>query len=416
MGGEELRAQRLWTRRDALKFGGGLTLAAILAACARGGTAPASGGASIDWNSPPAGKFTFANWPLYIDKKKGASGQEVHPSLQRFTKETGIQVDYLEIINDYATFFGQLQPVLGAGQPSGYDLMVMGGDPFTRMIDLGYLQALPSDHRPNWVAQAAPLVRGQVYDPKDRYSMAWQSGFTGIVWDPKQVASLRPNAPDITSFRDLFDPAFAGKVGMLGNTIDLPNMGLLGVGAEPATSTPTDWQAAADLLIKQRDSGVVRQYYGGEYVAAISSGDLALAMGWSGDALQLSLGGDASGVRFTSPDEGGRVWTDVMCMPVRAAHPVDAITFADFVYQPEVAAMIAAWVGYVCPVPAAKDVLLKQAEGASPADAAYLKEIANSPLVFPGEADLTNLYPLRVFANDDERTAWNDLFEPVYQT
>ena len=36
---------------------------------------------------------------------------------------------------------------------------------------------------------------------------------------------------------------------------------MIGMGIAPETSTPEDWQAAADLLQQQKDDGIVRQYY-----------------------------------------------------------------------------------------------------------------------------------------------------------
>ena len=40
-----------------------------------------------------------------------------------------------------------------------------------------------------------------------------------------------------------------------------------------------------------------------------------------------------------------------------AEDPVDAITYMDYVYQPDVQATIESYVNYICPVPAAKDVI-----------------------------------------------------------
>jgi spermidine/putrescine transport system substrate-binding protein len=57
---------------------------------------------------------------------------------------------------------------------------------------------------------------------------------------------------------DLFSDEFAGKVGMFGDPVDLPNFALLALGIDPETSTPDDWTAAAQLLRDQRDGGILR--------------------------------------------------------------------------------------------------------------------------------------------------------------
>ncbi len=66
------------------------------------------------------GVLDFANWPLYIDVSHGK-----HPSLEQFTKETGIKVNYQEVIQDNAPFYAQIAPTLQAGQSISYDLVVM---------------------------------------------------------------------------------------------------------------------------------------------------------------------------------------------------------------------------------------------------------------------------------------------------
>jgi spermidine/putrescine transport system substrate-binding protein len=244
--------------------------------------------------------------------------------------------------------------------------------------------------------------------------MAWQSGLTGIGWDPVQVKALRPDKPTITSFNDLLDPAFKGKIGMFGDTQDLPNFTMVGMGISPEDSTPDDWQKAADTLTKQRDDGLVRQYYQQNYINALSNGDVALTMAWSGDIFQTNLSGDASGLQFTVPTEGAVIWTDNMCIPVGVQHPVDAITYMDYVYQPDVAGQIAQWVNYITPVPSSKSYVESLAAKATGADKTYFENVAKSALVYPTPADTEKLHVYRVLT-EDEQVQWDQMFQAVYQ-
>jgi spermidine/putrescine transport system substrate-binding protein len=129
-GGARFGGSSRLTRRQALKGAGlgiaGLSLSALLEACSRQAASSSSNAEGFDWAAQTkTGSMTFANWPYYIDKKK-VNGQATHPSLDAFTEATGIKVDYLEIIQDYASFFGKIEPQLRAGQSTGYDLIVMG--------------------------------------------------------------------------------------------------------------------------------------------------------------------------------------------------------------------------------------------------------------------------------------------------
>ena len=105
------------------------------------------------------------------------------------------------------------------------------------------------------------------------------------------------------------------------------------------------------------------------------------------------------------PREGALLWTDNLLIPANARHPVDAMTYIDFVYRPFVAAMIADWVWYICPVPEAQPII---------ADRFGHEEVARSPLVFPDEGSLgTEMKRYPVFENDEAARAWESIFSSV---
>jgi spermidine/putrescine transport system substrate-binding protein len=398
-------AQPRLSRRSFLGYAGmgaaSLGLSGILAACGGkgpGASASTSGSPSFDWAAQKiTGSFTFGNWPLYIDRDQ-VDGEHVHPSLDLFKKETGISIDYKEVIQAYDEFFAKLRLLLEGGQPTGYDLIVMGYPKWLPlMIANDYLIPLDHSKLPNFAANVAPSYKDPAYDPGNTYSIPYMSGITGIGYDPELTGR------EITSVMDLFDPAFKGKVGMFGDTEDMPNLTLLGMGVDPGESTPDDWNAAAALLTKQRDDGVVRQYYGQNYVSALTTGDVALTMAWSADILQLQLGGSPQ-LQFVVPDEGALLWTDSLCIPAFAEHPLDALTFMDFIYRPDVAAMIVGWIQNVSPVPASQQVLSSQG---SP--------VADSPLVFPPKDMYDRLHGYRVLTTAEQQV-WDQTFQPIYQS
>jgi spermidine/putrescine transport system substrate-binding protein len=400
------------SRRSVLQLGGASALATALAACGvsskKGATATgtsASAQAKQFWaDKKQTGTLDFANWPLYIDVSP--KNKNDHPSIDEFTKQTGIKVKYSEVIQENASFFGKIQPELAAGQSTGYDLMVItNGTYLDKLRELGYLIALDQARMTNFYKYASPLVKNPSYDRGNVYSMAWQSGMTGIGYDPKRTG--RP----ITSWADLMDPAFKGKVGMFGDTQDLPNSALTAIGVNPETSTEADWKKAADWLKKQRPQ--VRKYYEQDYIDPLSKGDIWVSMAWSGDIFQANASG--ASLKFVVPKEGAVLWTDNMCIPQHAAHPVDAMTYMDFVYKPEIAAMLAEYINYITPVPAARAVMRQDAAKATGDDKASLDELVSSPLIFPSPSDFSRLHRYRVLTAEEEKT-WNSLFEPIYQS
>jgi spermidine/putrescine transport system substrate-binding protein len=201
---------------------------------------------------------------------------------------------------------------------------------------------------------------------------------------------------------------------MFGDTLDLPNFAMVGIGINPEDSTPDDWRTAADALIEQRDAGIVRQYYTQDYIKHLQAGDVWLTMVWSGDVFQAQNSGSPE-LEFIVPEEGGLIWTDNMCIPAKAQHPLDAITYMDYVYQPEVAAMITEWVNYITPVPECRSLIEQHAADASGADRKYLEGVANSALVFPTPEIYERTFHYRVLEPEEEEE-WNSIFQPVYQT
>lgn len=352
----------------------------------------------------PAGQLNFANWPLYIDADDPAES----PTLQQFEQDTGIDVNYVEAIEDNQSFFGTIQPVLAAGQDTGWDLMVLTDWLIGKMAALGYLEQIDvAGQVPNFLAHAADKYRNPTYDPHNAHSVPWQSGITAIGYNPALVDE------EINSLAQLFDPQLAqkysGRIGMFTEMRDTMNLALLYLGVVPAQATVADAERARNALLAQ--APLVRDYYGNEYANELATGSLAITMAWSGDVFQLQF--DNPDLRFVVPQEGAILWVDNMCVPTRAQHPVDAVTMMDYVYQPEVAAAIAEYVNYICPVPEAQAIILRHADEAeSEEDAEYLRSVADSPLVFPTEEMLSRLHSYRVL-DEAEEASWNELFSEV---
>jgi spermidine/putrescine transport system substrate-binding protein len=376
-------------------------LGSVLSACGIAGTRDTGAPASFDWSSwwskqQKHGVLDWANWPLYIDTSHGR-----HPSLERFTKQTGIHVNYRPVIQENASFFAQISPVLQARQGIGYDLIVISdGWELTQMIANRWLIPLDHSRIPNFRRHAGPIAVHPSFDPRNRYTVTWQAGITGIGYDPRMTGR------EITSVKDLWDPAFKGKVGMMSDDTELGSVGMLALGIDPVSSTPADWKRAAALLTKQRDEGLVRQYYDQSYIKALEDGDTWISQAWSGDIFQANYSGFKH-LKFVIPKEGGMLWHDNCMIPLHAQNPVDALEWVNFYYQPPIQAMIEDWVNYLCPVPAAKGLIANKLNDPS---------VADSQLVFPSPSTNRRLRDYYDFRGIDDHDEWTSIFQPVYQS
>ena len=394
--------QRRLSRRDALRISGMSAAAMALAACGvkgKGTTTqtPAADAVAQYWTGKTKnGHVDFANWPLYMDPEK--------PELKKFTQDTGITVTYQEVIEDMGPWFAKVQPQLAAKQSIGYDLMVItNGIQFKQFVVSGFLAPLDHTKLPTFAANAGAAYKNESFDPGNVYSIPWASGMTGIAYNADRIKT------PITKLADLWNPAFKGKIGMMSDSQELGNFGMMKLGVDPEKSTPADWQKAADDLKVQKP--LVRKYYGQEYIDALGSGEVWISQAWSGDIFQKNLEG--GNLKFVIPEEGASIWTDNMTIPITAKNPVDAITLMDFFYQTEIAATLAEYINYITPVPKAQDAIKAHAAAASGEDKATLTAVAESPLVFPSDADYAKLRHYRDFATPAEQSEYQGIFEPI---
>lgn len=379
---------------------GALSLSSILEACGTAGvsssSAAANGVGSAEWWSqqPETKTLNYANWPYYIDTAHGK-----HPSIEQFQQSTGITVDYSEPINDNQPFFTKIRGDLQAGNYIGYDVIVLTNNdiPLGQMIQLGW--AVPLDHSrmTNFGKYASPLVTDPTWDPGNTYTMAWQSGYTCIGYNTKYIKE------DITSVQSLFDPKYSGHIGMMGIAVELGAVGLLAIGVDPAASTPDDWTRAADKLNQQKP--LVRSYYDQDYIKALKNEDIWISMVWSGDVFQASAYQGYDTLKTVIPEEGGMLWTDNQLIPVGVENPVSAMTFMDYVYDPQVQALIEDYNAYVCPVPASKSIIANQLKDPT---------VADSPTVFPDAQMVARSKPYYQFQNASDFDQWNNTFGPIF--
>jgi spermidine/putrescine transport system substrate-binding protein len=300
--------------------------------------------------------LTISQWPLYIDPGKDGTVAE-------FESDTGIDVKYIEDINDNLQFYGKLQPLLANGESGGRDLITLSDWLARQMYDDGYIYKLDKSALPNVEANLLPALRHPAADPNRDFTVPWQSGMTGLI--------VRTDlAPDVDSICDLFDPKYKGKVDMLTELRDSVPMTLKCMGIDPDTATTDQWLAAVDKISEAADSGQIRRFTGNDYIRDLSSGDVDFVLGWSGDAVQMQK--DNPNIEFVMPKEGCMLWSTSMEIPVGAPNPKAALEWINEVYDPKVQADIAEYVNYVTPVEGVQEILRKRDP-----------ELARNQLIFP---------------------------------
>ncbi len=332
------------SRRTLLRGLGGSAALGALAGCGVPAAYVAPGDRAATDRSATEQRLTWANWPLYIDTDDEHPSRR--PTLEAFEKRSGISVEYIEEINDNDEFFGKISPSLMNHQPTDRDLIVISDWMCGRFVRLGWVQEMDRSRQPNVTEYLDPLLRSPAFDPGREFTVPWQSGITGIAYNrrearPGDPARVRPvgGGPQGPG-----DPAVRhGRGVRAADAGQRRGHHRLDGGRLPRSATrwrsrwPRARSAASPATTTSRTSPAVTSWP---------------AEAYSGDVIQLQA--DDPDIEFVVPEEGAELWSESLMIPNLARHKANAERLIDYYYQPEVAADLAAWVNYVCPVPAAR--------------------------------------------------------------
>ena len=376
------------TRRELLRRGvaGGAVLAvpSLLAACGGGGGIEGDAETGRDETQAAADTtlaktLTISNWPLYIDVDDKTKKR---PTVEQFRKKYGVEVKYIEDVNDNEEWFGKFQAQLSEGQPIGRDVTVLTDWMAARMVRLGYVEKVAKDAVPN-ADNLVEALRHPRWDENRDYSLPWQSGLTGIAYNEKKLGRA------ITSMDELLTNAeLKGKVTDLSEMPDTIGLIMQANGDDPTKVDPKAFDDAIAKLQDAVDSGQIRKFTGNDYGPLLAKGDILACTAWSGDVVQLQL--DNPDLAFAIPESGGMIWTDNMLIP-KGGDVYTASTWMNFVYDPKIAAQIEAYVNYICPVAGAKEAIEK-----------IDPSLAKNELIFPSEKTLSRVKAFDTEAADNQ--------------
>jgi len=372
------------SRRRFIGAGAAGAGALALAACSTGG---GSGGGSLVW----------ANWDGYMDEDDAGN----YPTLDAFEEQSGIAVDYKVDIDDNDTFYATIKDQLALGQFTGYDLACLTDWKVGQMIASKYVLELDEANIPN-KKNLNPSLLDVDYDPGRKFSLTWQSGYAGLVYNKELVPA------GIRSVEDLWKPEFKGKVVVLSEMRDTLGLVMLSQGVDIASR---DWgddefDAALEVIKQQISSGQIGAVKGNSYTDDLENGDAVVGIVWSGDVQAILNYDDIAAGReprfeFVIPDSGGTLWSDNFIALLGSEKKAESEKLINYYYEPEVAAELAAWVNYITPVVGAKEAM----ESIDPG-------LVENPLIFPSDEDLAKVKMFRTLTDQEQNqyaTAWQQV-------
>jgi spermidine/putrescine transport system substrate-binding protein len=373
------------SRRGLLKAGGGVAFAGVSIAALKlpffsvDGFEQDPAECRAEDLSSTQKKLIVSNWPQYIDPRKDKGS-----TISVFEERTGIKVTYNDDVNDNSEFYAKVKNQLGTCQPIKRDMMMLTDWMAARMIGLGWIQPLDKAKVPNLHANLIEPLRNRQWDKDLTYHAPWQTGLTGIAYNAKKTGEVK-SFEELLTRQDL-----KGRVTLLSEMRDTMAFMLKVTGAEPDKFTDTEWQNAIDRLQKVVNAGQIRAFTGNEYTQDLAAGNILACEAWSGDVIQLQF--DNPDIKFVAPEEGLSLWSDNMIVPNKTPHQANAEKWVDYFYEPEVAAKLAAYVNYICPVEGAK----QEMEKIDPS-------LVDNKLIFPDDEMLAKTFDFMPL-NDTQQT------------
>ena len=334
------------SRRDFLLRAGGTaiavpSLAAILAACQKPGTAPSGGGASSSSGDIPianpqnpvtlpvtsepiatstpieSGTLQVYNWSDYMYKKVLAAFEDQYKVKVEWTTFNNMEEGIQKLVA------GQVQA----------DVFFPTTDYVRRLVQTDLLQPLNHDLIPN-MANTWPVFSdpGPWYDLGWNYTVPYTIYTTGVAYRRDRIDDAAAAA---AGYEMYFDPAFKGAVSYYDSYRDaLGQMLLRNSVTDPDTGDPAAIDAAKQAILDMIHQNEARLTINGTY-AKLPEGEFTISQSWSGDIVgaqfYLPKGTPESILGYWYPeDKKGLIGNDTIAIPKTAASPRLAHEFLNF--------------------------------------------------------------------------------------
>ncbi|EGJ27590.1 ABC transporter substrate-binding protein [Streptococcus porcinus] len=280
-----------------------------------------------------ADKLVIYNWGDYIDPAL----------LKKFTKETGIQVQYETFDSNEAMY----TKIKQGG--TTYDIAVPSDYTIDKMIKENLLVKLDKSKLKGMDAIGKEFL-GKSFDPKNDYSIPYFWGTVGIVYNDQQVK----HAPK--HWEDLWRPEYKDKIMLIDGAREMLGIGLTTFGNSVNSKNMNQLKAAEKRL--QSLTPNIKAIVADEMKGYMIQGDAAIGVTFSGEASEMLA--NNKHLHYVVPTEGSNLWFDNLVLPKTMKHEKEAYAFLNFINEPKNAAQNAEYIGYATPNTKAKAILPKE--------------------------------------------------------
>ncbi len=279
-------------------------------------------------------ELVLLNWSEYMDPEL----------IAKFEKQFNVEVDEVYFESDDLR-----DAMLLETDARGYDLALVNDLAVDVYRMQGWLAPVDTNNVPNlthiedrWL-DAFAGVRG--------FAIPYFWGTLGIAYR----SDLIEKAP--SSWMDFFKPteSMRGKIGLIESSTEVIGMALKALGYSANSNDAMAIDEAEELLLAQKPFVKSYVYIALNEQSALVSGDIAITMIYSGDALMVQEHHEM--IKYVVPKEGGTLWADYLVVMKYSMNKDLAWAFINFLNEPEHAAQLARYVYYATPNKAAEKIL-----------------------------------------------------------
>ena len=199
--------------------------------------------------------------------------------------------------------------------------------------ELGVITELDPDKVPN-LDDELPFFKSDYKDywldgDGKWFGVPWTWGAVGITWDDKVLPG------GVTSYFDLLDPKFKGKVGIPDDPIGVWQTAAVAFGYDPARVTKPQNEKIKDFLSKLVAQTKTVSPSAGDLATLFGSRDVVVAFdGWAALNVFSASAGNKD-VKSNLPKEGGYTFADSYAIPDSADNKDTVYAFMNEVLTPE---------------------------------------------------------------------------------
>ncbi|WP_088241350.1 ABC transporter substrate-binding protein [Calothrix rhizosoleniae] len=283
-------------------------------------------------------RLDIYTWTQYSDQKV----------MKTFTTQTGIKI-VADVYDSNEFMLAKLR----AGGGGSYSIIYPSDYMVQKMVELGLLKQI-NHQKIRGLDNLFPQFKNPTYDANNKHSIPFSWGTTGFIYN----SEILKKPPDDWDYLWQNQEILNKRMTLLNDIREVMGGVLKMLGY---SYNSQDEKAVKQAYEKLKElKGAIAAFDTDAWRNQILTGDLLLAMCYSGDAVNIIK--ENSKFKYVIPQSGSSLWTDTITIPTTSANIDGAYAWINFILQPEIGAKMSDRLGIATPNQAGFELLPKEVQ------------------------------------------------------